>query len=326
MNIYDYYGNCHLCPNHCGVDRLNNELGICNESEVVRVAFSGLHRGEEPPVTGENGSGMIFFSGCPLHCQFCQNYQISGGLNKRDGNVGIKVSIEELAKMMLELQKMGANNINLVTPTHFIPSIVLALKIARDRGLSLPIVYNTSGYEDIEALKLIDPYIDLYLIDLKTLDENVSEKFCGKKQYAKEITKVFDFLSERHPKYEEKGEFITPKGLLVRHLVFPNEIKASIKVLQYFADNLKDKCFLSLMVQFIDPKNQKTFEKIKEEEYNLLLDFLEVLDIENGFVQELSDNIDWIPNFKLDKPFPDEFCDSLDYYIELKRERAIYEL
>ncbi len=326
MNIYDYYGNCHLCPNHCGVDRLNNELGICNESDVVRVAFSGLHRGEEPPVTGENGSGMIFFSGCPLHCQFCQNYQISGGLNTRAGNVGIKVSIEELAKMMLELQKIGANNINLVTPTHFIPSIVLALELARDKGLTLPIVYNTSGYEEIEALKLIDPYIDLYLIDLKTLDEIVSKKFCGKKQYAKEITKVFDFLLERHPKYEEKGEFVTPRGLLVRHLVFPNEIKASLKVLQYFADNLKDKCFLSLMVQFIDPKNQKTFEKIKEEEYNLLLDFLEVLDIENGFVQELSDNIDWIPNFKLDKPFPDEFCDPLDYYIKLKRERENYEL
>jgi len=326
MNIYDCYRNCHLCPNHCGVDRLNNELGICNESDVVRVAFSGLHRGEEPPVTGENGSGMIFFSGCPLHCQFCQNYQISGGLNTRDGNVGIKVSIEELAKMMLELQKFGANNINLVTPTHFIPSIVLALELARDKGLTLPIVYNTSGYEDIEALKLIDPYIDLYLIDLKTLDENVSQKFCGKKQYANEITKVFDFLLERHPKYEEKGEFVTPKGLLVRHLVFPNEIKASLKVLQYFADNLKDKCFLSLMVQFIDPKNQKTFEKIKEEEYTLLLDFLEVLDIENGFVQELSDNIDWIPNFKLDKPFPDEFCDPLDYYIELKRKRENYEL
>jgi len=321
LDIYSSYKNCMLCPNHCGVDRTNNILGLCNESDKVRVAFSGLHRGEEPPVTGKNGSGMIFFSGCPLHCQYCQNYQISGGSGIRDDNVGVEVSIEELSKMMLELEKMGANNINLVTPTHFIPSIVLAIQGARDQGLSLAIVYNTSGYDDIEALKLIDEYIDLYLIDLKTLDREVASKFCGRKAYASEIIKVFDFLVSKHPKFEILDELTTPKGLLVRHLVFPNELKATFKVLDYYAKHLKDNCYLSLMVQFIDPKESKTFEKISESDYNLLIDYLDLLEIEDGFVQELSDNVDWIPNFKLDKPFPDDFCDPLQYYINIKNNR-----
>ncbi|MGD1817055.1 MAG: radical SAM protein [Pleomorphochaeta sp.] len=326
MNLLDEYKNCNLCPNHCGVDRTSNELGICNESDVVRVAFSGLHRGEEPPVTGKKGSGMIFFSGCPLHCKYCQNYQISGGKKTRDGNVGISISIDELSTLMLELEKNGANNINLVTPTHYIPSIVIAIQKARLAGMNLPIVYNTSGYEDIEALKLIDDYIDLYLIDLKTLDKEVAKKFCGREKYVEVITKVFDFLVEKHPRFEFIDDLTTPKGLLVRHLVFPDSIKASLEVLDYFAKYLKDKCFLSLMVQFIDPKNVKTFEKISSEDYDLLLDYLDIKDIENGFVQELGDNIDWIPDFKLDKPFPDDFCDTLDYYLDLKRKRENYGL
>lgn len=322
MDIYDNYKNCNLCPNHCGVDRTNNILGVCNESDKVRVAFSGLHRGEEPPVTGKNGSGMIFFSGCPLHCQYCQNYQISGGINTRDCNVGVEISIDELSQMMLELEKMGANNVNLVTPTHFIPSIVLAIQAARNKGLTLPIVYNTSGFDDVEALKLIDEYIDLYLIDLKTLDENVAAKFCGRKSYAKEIVKVFDYLVEKHPKFEIEDEFTTPKGLLVRHLVFPNELKATLNVLDYFSKYLKDKCFLSLMLQFIDPKQEQDFAKTTQEEYDLLIDYLDELEIEDGFVQELSDNCDWIPDFRLDKPFPDDFCDPLQYYLNIKNERV----
>jgi putative pyruvate formate lyase activating enzyme len=322
MDIYKNYTNCNLCPNHCGVDRTKSKLGICDESDEVRVAFSGLHRGEEPPVTGKNGSGMIFFSGCPLHCQYCQNYQISGGVNKRDGNVGTPVSIDELSTLMCELEKMGANNINLVTPTHFIPSIVLAIEKARSNNLTLPIVYNTSGFEDIEALKLIDKYIDLYLIDLKTLDKGVSKNFCGRALYAERIKDVFSFLVKRHPKFEVFDDYTTPKGLLVRHLVFPNELEATYQVLDYFAKELKDSCFLSLMVQFIDPKNYKTFEKIKDWEYEALLNYLDKLNIENGFVQELEDNIEWIPDFKKDRPFPDDFCDPLDYYLKLKQARS----
>ncbi|MGD1822073.1 MAG: radical SAM protein [Pleomorphochaeta sp.] len=326
MDILDNYKKCNLCPNRCNVDRNSNQLGICNESDIVRVAFSGLHRGEEPPVTGKLGSGMIFFSGCPLHCEYCQNFQISGGINTRDGNVGIKVSIEELSIMMLRLEEMKANNINLVTPTHFIPSIVKAIELARKKGLTLPIVYNTSGYEEVKALELIDKYIDLYLIDLKTLDKCVAKKFCGKEKYVDEITKVFDFLIKKHPKFEIYDEYTTPKGLLVRHLVFPNELEATYKVLKYYSKKLKNHSYLSLMVQFFDPKNTDNFDKISQKDYSILLDYLDELDIDEGFVQELSDNVDWVPNFKLDKPFPDDFCDPLEYYITLKQSRENYGL
>lgn len=321
MDILDTYKHCNLCPNNCGVDRTSGELGICNESDTIRIAFSGLHRGEEPPVTGKYGSGMLFFSGCTLHCQYCQNYQISGGVNTRDGNVGIPVSIEELSEMMIELEKMRANNINLVTPTHYIPSIVEAIKLARKKGLSLDIVYNTSGYESINALELIDDYIDLYLIDLKTLNKRVSANFCNKEKYATEIKKVFEFLIKKHPKFEYIDDVTTPKGLLVRHLVFPNELKATYEVLKYYADNIKDHAFLALMVQFFDPKDVKHFNKVSEVEYDKLINYLDELKIEEGFVQELSDNVDWVPDFRLDKPFPDNFCDPLDYYLKLKSER-----
>ncbi len=324
LDILDNYIECELCPNRCKVNRRNNQLGICNESDVVRVAFSGLHRGEEPPISGRAGSGMIFFSGCPLHCKYCQKFQISGGLNTRDGNVGIKVSINELAKMMLELEKMSANNINLVTPTHFIPSIVKAIKIAKENGLNIPIVYNTSGYENVDALKLIDKYIDLYLIDFKTLDESVAKEFCGRKKYVDEIESVFDYLIKQHPKFEFFDEVTTPKGVLVRHLVFPKELDATYKVLEYYSKYLKNSCYLSLMVQFFDPKNIKHFEKVNDFEYNQLIEYLNKLNIEDGFVQERSDNVDWVPDFKLDKPFPSNFCDPLKYFIKIKNRRENY--
>lgn len=321
MNILDNYKECTLCPNKCRVDRTKDNLGICNERDTVRIAFSGLHRGEEPPVTGRYGSGMLFFSGCTLHCQYCQNYQISGGINTRDGNVGTPVSIEELSQMMIGLQNMKANNINLVTPTHFIPSIVEAIKLSRSKGLELDIVYNTSGYESVEALELIDEFIDLYLIDLKTLNKRVASNFCSREKYATEIKKVFEYLIKKHPKFEYIDDLTTPKGLLVRHLVFPNEMEATYEVLKYYSKYLKQHAFLALMVQFFDPKDVKHFEKVSEEEYDKLISYLNELDIEDGFVQELSDNVDWVPDFRLDKPFPDNFCDPLEYYLELKKKR-----
>ena len=154
------YEKCKLCPNYCQVDR-RVKVGLCGQSDKVRIAWSGLHRGEEPPLTGEKGSGMIFFTGCPLHCKYCQNHQISGALGS---NMGFNITNEELSELMLSLQEQGATTLNLVTGTHFIPSIIEALIIAKDKGFNLPVVYNSSGYESIEGLTLIDPYIDLYLI------------------------------------------------------------------------------------------------------------------------------------------------------------------
>lgn len=317
-NVLQAYASCLLCPNRCKVDRLSGEIGICGETDSVRVAWSGLHRGEEPPVTGEHGSGMIFFSGCPLHCAFCQNHQISGIQKGGQEPVGIIISIEELSILMVKLQQQGATNINLVTGTHFIPSIIKALELAKAQGLTIPIVWNSSGYESLEGLALIDPYIDLYLIDVKSLDRDVSASFCGLACYADHIREVMDFLKERHPKVQETSDG-SLQGLLVRHLLFPGTMHATKEFLFYFAQELKESAYLSLMVQFVPPLGDVAFDEITEAEYEELLTMLDELGIENGFVQELGENISWIPDFNQDVPFPEGFADVLPYFLELKQ-------
>ena len=314
------YQHCRLCPNYCEVDRLAGERGRCGETSTVRIAWSGLHKGEEPPVTGEHGSGMIFFSGCPLHCAYCQNHQISNRGEQGSPALGIELSIAELAQVMLGLQEMGANNINMVTGTHFIPSIIEALKLARKEGLTLDVVWNSSGFESIEGLKLIDPYIDLYLIDVKTLDEQVGAVFCGLALYAKKIQEVMEFLKTRKlsTQIDASGRL---RGMLVRHLVFPQTLEATKEVLTYFARSLKDQAYLSLMVQFEPPKGDTRFPPITEEEYESLLLLLEDLEIEEGFVQELGENVSWIPDFTQDNPFPESFAQILPLFLQLKRSR-----
>ncbi|WP_320127830.1 radical SAM protein [uncultured Sphaerochaeta sp.] len=314
------YTHCSLCPNYCGVDRTKGQYGRCGESDQVRIAWSGLHRGEEPPVTGTKGSGMIFFCGCPLHCAYCQNHQISKGVGRGESSVGISVSIHELANLMLALQAQGATNINLVTGTHFIPSIILAIQEARLGGLTLQMVWNSSGYESLEGLALIDPYVDLYLIDVKTLDSEVAAKYCGLGSYSSIIGPVMNFLVEKHPRvrFDKQGNM---QGLLVRHLLFPGTLDATKTFLKYFAKKLKKHAWLSLMVQFVPPEGENLFEEITEEEYDSLIDLLEDLMIDNGFVQELADNIPWIPDFTKDVPFPESFAEVLPYFLELKHQK-----
>ena len=308
------YECCTLCPNLCRVDRNAGKTGRCAQTSAVRIAWSGLHRGEEPPVSGEKGSGMIFFCGCPLHCQYCQNYQIS-----QKGWDGVELSVQELSALMLELQAFGAASINLVTGTHFIPSIIEAIGLAKEKGLTLPIVWNSSGYESVEALKLIDPYIDLYLIDVKTLSSDVASRFCGLASYSKAIVPVMKFLKRRHPETDLEHGL---KGALVRHLVFPGTIDATVDFLHWFADNFRDNFLLSLMVQFVPPKDDPGFPKITETEYAMLLDLVDELDID-GFVQETGDNeILWIPDFRRDRPFPEGFADPLPYFLNLKKDRC----
>jgi putative pyruvate formate lyase activating enzyme len=307
------YEACALCPHRCLVNRLEGERGVCNESTTVRIAWAGLHRGEEPPISGEVGSGMIFFSGCPLHCAYCQNRQISS----RNG-YGMEIGIEELSALMLALQGMGTKTLNLVTGTHFIPSIVEALIGAKQKGLTLDVVWNSSGFESIEGLSLIDPSIDLYLIDLKTLDEGVSSRFCGSVRYQRSILRVYDYLIKkgRNTFIDEDGLL---KGVLVRHLLFPGEFEATEDVLRYFSHHLKESMHLSLMVQFEDPQGMNRFPKVSQEEYDRLLELLEELEIENGFVQEIEDSISWIPDFTRDEPFPPTFSEVCPYFLELKR-------
>lgn len=293
------------------MDRTRGQVGRCGQTSEIKVAWSGLHRGEEPPITGEHGSGMIFFCGCPLHCQYCQNYQIS-----QAGWDGVTLTEDELANLMLELQRFGAASINLVTGTHYIPSIVTAIKQAKEKGLRLPIVWNSSGYESVEALKLIDPYIDLYLLDVKTLDHTVASSFCGLSRYADAIVPVMKFLRRRHPHTDMENEL---KGTLVRHLVFPGCLDATVDFLHCYADNFKDCTLLSLMVQFVPPRENPGFRKMTQEEYDMLIDLVDTLGID-GFVQEMDENeILWIPDFRKDQPFPESFADPLPYFLDIKK-------
>ena len=305
------YSSCTLCPNLCSVDR-RKTLGICRQSDKVRIAWSGLHRGEEPPITGEKGSGMIFFTGCPLHCQFCQNRQISGS----DGmNLGIEITDEELAGLMLSLQKDGAATLNLVTGTHFIPSIINALKIAESSGFSLPVVWNSSGYESVEALAMIDDYIDIYLLDCKTLSRSTASKWCGKARYADVIIPVMDAIKAWHP----VTDMDRMKGTILRHLVFPGELQSTYDFLRLFAERYKDSFYLSLMTQFVPPKGDPGFPKITDEEYDSLVDLMEIYGIDDGFIQDPSDDdILWIPDFTRDVPFPASFADPDPYFLSLK--------
>ena len=305
------YSSCTLCPNLCSVDR-RKTLGICRQGDKVRIAWSGLHRGEEPPITGEKGSGMIFFTGCPLHCQFCQNRQISGS----DGmNLGIEITDEELAGLMLSLQKDGAATLNLVTGTHFIPSIINALKIADSSGFSLPVVWNSSGYESVEALAMIDDYIDIYLLDCKTLSRSTASKWCGKARYADEIIPVMDAIKAWHP----VTDMDRMKGTILRHLVFPGELQSTYDFLRLFAERYKDSFYLSLMTQFVPPKGDPGFPKITDEEYDSLVDLMEIYGIDDGFIQDPSDDdILWIPDFTRDVPFPASFADPDPYFLSLK--------
>lgn len=325
MELCSQYSNCRLCPNECGVDRAAGEVGRCGQTSTMRIAWVGLHRGEEPPITGKHGSGMVFFCGCPLHCQYCQNYQISGALDGKEGVRcrscdGVAVTEKQLADLMLDLQAFGAASINLVTGTHYIPSIVVALKDAKSRGLTLPVVWNSSGYESVEAMRLIDDLIDLYLLDVKTLDKDVASRFCGLPRYCDAVIPLVRFLKRRHPRTDMENGL---EGVLVRHLVFPGTLDSTMRFLSWYADNLKDSFLLSLMVQFVPPLDDPGFPKMSKSEYASLLDALDRYEID-GFIQEQSDNeILWIPDFTRDQPFPDSFADPLPSFLELKRKASL---
>ena len=307
----DEYRSCRLCPNDCRIDR-SRETGICRQGDRARIAWAGLHRGEEPPVSGEKGSGMIFFTGCPLHCQFCQNRQISGS----DGeNYGIDVTDDELAGIMLSLQGIGAHSLNLVTGTHFIPSIVNALGKAGKMGFSLPVIWNSSGYESIHGLELIDPYIDLYLLDCKTLSHATARAFCRTPRYADAIVPVMDWIKQRHP----HTDIDSLRGTILRHLVFPGELESTYSFLRRFAADYKDSFFLSLMTQFVPPLGDVDFPKLTEDEYDSLVYLMEDLGIDDGFMQDQSDDdILWIPDFRKDIPFPSSFADPDPAFLSIK--------
>ena len=294
--ITQYMDKCRLCPRNCKVNRNNNELGFCNMGSDLIVARAALHFWEEPIISGEKGSGTVFFSGCNLKCVFCQNYNIS------TNNFGKKISIERLSEIFLELQEQGANNINLVTPTHFIPQIIEALKIAKNKGLNIPIVYNSSGYENVETIKLLDGYIDIYLPDLKYFDNKYAIKYSKCPNYFEYASKAIDEMIKQvgSPKFDNNRMLI--KGVIVRHMMLPGLLEDSKKIIHYLVDNYNDKIFISIMNQYTPTNNLDKYPEINKiidnKEYEELINYAIDLGIKNGFVQEgETQKTSFIPEF-----------------------------
>lgn len=285
------FTKCAICPRECKVNRSDGQNGYCGENENVRVARAALHMWEEPCISGERGSGTVFFTGCPLKCVFCQNAVIA---NSEAGKV---LSVEELSDVYLKLQAQGANNINLVTATHFIPQVVKSLELSKKHGLDIPVVYNTGGYEKRESIKMLDGLVDVYLPDMKYYSEILSARYSNAKDYfliAKEAINEM-FLQVKGPvfagKNERVEEGIMKKGIIVRHLLLPGQIDDSKKILRYLHDTYGDDIFISIMNQYTPMKGiEKKFPelggKVSENEYDELVDYAIDIGIENGFIQE----------------------------------------
>ncbi len=275
---------CALCPRKCGAERLLGKIGFCGGGKEVKVARAALHFWEEPCISGEEGSGTVFFSGCTMRCVFCQNREISRG------EAGKTVSVERLSEIFLELQEKGANNINLVTPMHFAPQITAALDIAKGKGLSLPIVWNTGGWELPESVEAVKDYADIWLSDFKYFDNSLAEKFSNARNY-------FEIASESLRKMVgQTGEAVfddngmMKKGVIVRHLVLPGHTDDSKKILRWLWENFGDRIWISIMNQYTplctDERYPELFRSVTDEEYEEIIDFAVSLGIENAFVQE----------------------------------------
>lgn len=276
---------CNLCPRECNVNRRNGEKGICGVAGPGIVgARAALHMWEEPCISGENGSGTVFFSGCPLRCVYCQNYYIA------NGTTGSEITKERLAEIFLELQEKNAENINLVTPTHFTPEIIWAVKHAREQGLHLPIVYNCSGYEKVETLKKLDGIVDIYLTDFKYMDKEVAKRYSRAENYPEIAKAALAEMVKQCGNAEFDERDMMKRGMIVRHLLLPGQMKNAKDVVQYVYETYGDCVFLSLMNQYTPlPHVEKYPElnrRITEDEYDELVDFAIELGVENGFIQE----------------------------------------
>ena len=278
---------CTICPHKCGIDRTKNP-GRCKSTDKIKIALYSIHNFEEPCISGNNGSGTIFFSNCNMNCVYCQNYEISQ-LGK-----GKEITIEELADIMIEQQEKGVENINLVTPTSYALHIIEAVKIAKSKGLQIPIVYNTNGYESIETLQLLDGYIDIYLPDLKYYYNELGQELSNVKNYFEIATKAIKEMYRQvgSPQLNENG--IMKKGLMIRHLVLPNNIENSKKVLKWIKENIDNNVYVSIMAQYFPTYKAKNIDnlnrKLTKKEYEEIENYLFDLDLENGYIQELGEH------------------------------------
>ncbi len=278
---------CNTCPHNCNIDR-SVQAGRCKASDKVKIALYSLHKFEEPCISGENGSGTVFFSNCNLNCVFCQNYEISQ-LNK-----GREITINELANIFLKQQnENNAHNINLVSPTIYTYQIIDAIKIAKENGLKIPIIYNSNGYEKVETLKKLEGYIDVYLPDLKYYYDELGVSYSKVNNYFEIATSAIKEMYRQvgELKYDEDG--MIQKGVMIRHLVLPNHIENSKRVLNWIKKNFGDKVNVSVMAQYFPTYNAKTTDlnrKLTKEEYAEVENYLYKLDLKNGFIQELGEH------------------------------------
>lgn len=276
---------CNICPRLCNVDR-ENSMGYCKSTNVPKVSLVYIHIWEEPFISGENGSGTIFFTNCNLSCVYCQNYKIS------QENFGQEVSIQRLSEIFLELQQKGVHNINLVSPTHYLYQIKEAIIIAKEKGLSLPIIYNSNGYENVEALKSLEGLIDVYLPDLKYYHNILAEKYSNAKDYFKYASAAVleMFRQVGSPRFDQDG--IIESGLVIRHLILPNQIQNSKEVLKWIKENIPEDVFISLMGQYTPMhkahEDKSLNRRIYKREYDEVIDYFFEIGLINGYVQELS--------------------------------------
>lgn len=318
--------SCMLCPRKCGVNRTQGEKGVCGQTDELRVARAALHMWEEPCISGSRGSGAVFFSGCALHCVFCQNHAIA------DGAAGKSITVGRLAEIFLELQAQGANNINLVTAGHFTPQVMKALDLAKRQGLTLPVIYNTSAYEEAETIRSLEGYVDVYLPDLKYVDPILSRKYSHASNYFEKAgaaiaemvrqTGEMKFVLEmetagsqavedrgklagsqatrgqketmgvaEYQRRSEQGEsLLMTRGVIVRHLLLPGCMEDSKRVLDYLLDTYGDRIFISIMNQYTPIPHVAAYpelnRRVTDREYNAVIDYALERGLENGFIQE----------------------------------------
>lgn len=284
MKNMNKYENCLLCPRKCGINRRTGQTGVCGVSSEIKVARAALHYWEEPCISGKRGSGAVFFSGCSLHCVFCQNREIS------DGKEGKVISKERLSDIFMELADKGANNINLVTPGQYIPDIVWAVNDAKSRGMKLPIIYNTSGYENVTELKLLEGIVDVYLPDFKYMDSTLSARYSRAKDYPSVAKQALSEMVRQQPDVvidDETG--LIQKGVIVRQLLLPGHVNDAKAVLKYLYDTYHDHVYISMMSQFT-PIALKDYPEINRtvtrREYERLVDYALEIGITNAFIQE----------------------------------------
>ncbi|OPZ22745.1 MAG: Radical SAM superfamily protein [candidate division BRC1 bacterium ADurb.BinA364] len=299
------YANCDLCPRRCGVDRIQGELGSCASRSAVAVASYTPHHGEEPPISGARGSGTIFFANCNLRCVYCQNHQISqlGEAARRH-----EISLDRLAEIMLELQDAGCHNINFVSPTHFVPSIVEGVRRAADRGLRIPLVYNTNAYDSVEVLRLLEGVIDIYMPDIKYADPQSGETLSRAPGYPAAARAAIAEMFRQTGELDLDEEGVARRGMLVRHLVLPGGLAGSRESLRWLRDRISPRISLSLMAQYYPAHRAAGFpplhRRVSLAEYLEATDALEELGLEEGWVQSHEDAPDaYRPDFSRDRPF-----------------------